>query len=161
MIVVPALTHRKESQQPIIARIITRHIPLAAVSMREGIDAKGCVVQNNSAPKEANDKSRPAVEQEANCSDYDRWQILEFMKQPQFKIRRKVRDLRQICRIMLPIKNPANVTVYEALVTGRVHISLSVRVQMMVSMFCSPPKNAFLSATLRNERNNELEDSAC
>jgi len=41
------------------------------------------------------------------------------------------------------------------------HIALGIRMQMMMSMFRSPPQYAFLCGALREERKDELKYSAC
>src|SRR5439155_24376542 len=114
MIVVPALTHRKESQQPIVAGIITRDIPLASVNMCQGIDAKRCMIQQDGAPEEADHEPWPSGNEEAETSDHDRWKNLEFVQPDQLGIRRKIRDLHQIGCIVLSVEDPADMTVHEA-----------------------------------------------
>jgi hypothetical protein len=77
MIVVPALAHRKKRQEPVVAGIISRHIPLASANMREGIDAKGCVIDENRAPKESDYKARPPGNNKAQNRKSERRQ--QFM----------------------------------------------------------------------------------
>jgi hypothetical protein len=61
---------------------------------------------------------------------------------------------------MLAMENPADVAVNEALLAWRMHVFLRIGVKMVMSMFRSPPKYAFLGTALGEERKSELERSA-
>ena len=100
------------------------------------------------------------LQKNPTTSPDDRRQKLEFVQPHQLRIRRKVRNLRQIGRIVLPIENPADVAVNEALLAWRMHVFLRIGVKMVMSMFRSPPKDAFLGAALREESKNELKRPA-
>jgi len=118
MIVVPTLTHRKQSQQPIVARVITRDIPLASMNMCEGVDAKRCVIQKHGAPEKTDHEPWPSGNEEAETRDQDRGQKLEFVQPHQLRIRRKIRHFHQISCIVLSMKDPADMTVHETFVAG-------------------------------------------
>ena len=86
--------------------------------MREGIDAKCCVIQEDGAPEEADHEPSPSGNEDAESSDHDRWQNLQFVQPHQLRIRRKIRNFQQISCIVLSIENPTYMTVHEALVPG-------------------------------------------
>src|SRR5947209_16206451 len=72
VIVVPPLTHGEQRQQPIIARIVAGHIPLAATYMRKRIDAEGGVVEEDGAPEESHNKTCPTADGEAQRGKQNR-----------------------------------------------------------------------------------------
>src|SRR6476620_4548877 len=118
MIVVPTLAHREQSQQPIVAGIIARHIPLAAANVREGIDAECSVIQQDGAPEKADHEPRPSGNEDAERSEHDCWQDLQFVQPHQLKIRSKIGTLHQVSSVVLSIENPADMTVHQALLPG-------------------------------------------
>ena len=119
--------------------------------MRKRIDAKRCVVQKHGAPEETDHKPLPSGNEEAETSDHDCWQDLEFVQPHQLRIGRKIRNFREIGCIVLSMEDPADMTVDEAPVPGRMHILFGIRMQMVMSMLRSPPKDAFLGAALGKE----------
>jgi hypothetical protein len=61
----------------------------------------------------------------------------------QFRIAGEIGDLDQIRRIVLAGKNPAEMTVDEALVPRRVDVGLRIRMQVMMAMLGCPHSTLF------------------
>src|SRR6266700_133508 len=160
MIVVPTLAHREQSQQPIVARVVSGDVPLAAANMRERIDAECGVIDEDGAPEEADHEPGPTSDENAKGSHRDRRQDLQFMQPYQFGIRRKVGYFHEVGGVVLSREDPADMTVDEAPLPGRMHVSLGIRMQMVMPMFGSPPQNALLSAALGEEGKDELKQPA-
>ena len=118
------------------------------------------MIKQHRAPQESDDQAGPARDEKAEHSDSHRRQHLEFVQPHQLGKRRKIRDLHQVGRIVLSSEDPADMAVDEPLVPGRMHISPCIRVQMMVTVLCRPPQNAFLCAALGENRNDELKHPA-
>ena len=72
VVVVPALAHGEEGEQPVVAGVVAGHVALAAVHMGERVDAEGGVIDRDRAPEEADDQARPAADQEAETRKDDR-----------------------------------------------------------------------------------------
>ncbi|GAB9244781.1 hypothetical protein BDS110ZK12_53150 [Bradyrhizobium diazoefficiens] len=118
MVVVPPLAHRQQGEQPVVAGIVAGHIPPASVNMCEGVDAECRVIQNHGAPHKSDHEPRPPGNQEAQTREHDRRQQLQPVQPHQLGIRRQIRYLHEVGRIVLPVKDPAEMTVHEALVPG-------------------------------------------
>ena len=113
VIVVPPLTHRDESEQPVVAGIVTGHIAPAAVNMCEGVDAERGVINQHGAPEEADHESWPFSNEEAQTGDRDRRKNLKFVQPHQLRTRCKIRNLNQIGCIVLSMEDPADMTIHK------------------------------------------------
>src|ERR1700730_1621230 len=102
----------------IVVGILARHIPLAAANVREGIDAECSVIQQDGAPKKPDHEPRPSGNEDADRSEHDCWQDLQFVQPHQLKIRSKIGNLHQVGSVVPSIENPNEMTVTEALVPG-------------------------------------------
>ena len=60
VIVVPALAHGEEGEQPVVAGVVARDVALAAVHVGQRVDAERAVIDRDRAPEKADDEPRPA-----------------------------------------------------------------------------------------------------
>src|SRR6476469_2787736 len=125
----------------------------------EGIDAEGRVIDQHGAPQEADDETGPSANQETERSQRDGWQEFQAMQPHQLRIGGEISDFHEVGAIVLPVKNPAEMTVEEASMTRRMHVVFGIGMQMMMSMLGRPPQNAFLRGALRKPGQDELKHS--
>ena len=57
MIVVPALAHGEKRQEPVVARIVARHVSFAPAHVGQRIDAEGRMIDQHGAPEKTDDQS--------------------------------------------------------------------------------------------------------
>ena len=160
MIVVPALAHGEQREQPVVAGIIAGDIALAPKHMRERVDAEGAVIEEHCAPEEPDHQARPAGNQPAQHPERNGRHQLVAVQPHQFGIACEIGDLHKVGLGVPAHEDPADMTVEKALVARRVDVALGVGMQVMVPVFSSPPQHAFLRAALRQKCKNELKDSA-
>ncbi|MGY4327142.1 hypothetical protein ACVWWG_001559 [Bradyrhizobium sp. LB7.2] len=160
VIVVPALTEGEQRQQPVVAGIVAGHVPLASMHMGEGIDAERRVIDQHGAPQEADDEAGPSGNQEAEPRQRNGRQEFQPMQPHQLRIGGEIADLHEVGPVVLPVKNPAEMTVEKAPVTRRMHVVFGVGMEMMVSMLGRPPQNAFLRGALGEPGQDELKHPA-
>jgi hypothetical protein len=78
------------------------------------------------------------------------------MQPHQLGIACQIRNFHQVGYVVLAGKNPPNMAIHETHVPGRMHILAGVGVQMVMPVLGSPPQNAFLGATLGEERRGRM-----
>src|SRR5437867_3536989 len=160
MVVVPALPHGEQGEEPVVAGIVARDVALATVHMRERVDAERGVIEEHGAPEESDHQARPAADQPAQETKRDRGSELEFVQPPQFGKAREIGDLDEVGLGVPADEDPADVAVPEALVAWRMDVMLGVGMQVMMAVLGRPPQYALLGGALRQQGENELERAA-
>ena len=118
------------------------------------------MIDEHRAPEEADHKAGPAGDEDRQQGEHDRRHELVLVQPHQFRIAGEIGDLDQIRHIVLAGKNPAEMTVDEALMSWRVDVGLRIRMQVMMAMLGCPPQHAFLGRALRQDGERELERAA-
>src|SRR5207245_2957563 len=129
--------------------VVAGYIALAAMHMRERIDAESSVVKEDRAPEEADDQAGPAADGKTQRSKQNRRHELVSVQPHQFRIAREISDLDEIGRIIPARENPADMAIEKTPLAGRMDVALGIRVQMMLAMLGRPPQHAFLCRALR------------
>src|SRR5271165_6919708 len=122
VIIVPAFAKGEEGEEPIVLAGVRRLITDRAEEVRERIDGKGVVPEENGAEAEAPDEERPSADEQEDDGKRDRGNDVVFVQPAQFGILREVADVVQARLVVLIGDNPANVGPEEAKEGRRVQI---------------------------------------
>ena len=160
VVVVPALAHGEEGEDPVVAAVVARHIDLVAMHMRQRIDAEGRVIQRDRGPEEAHEQAAPARDQIAEHGEHDGGGEFEAVQKAQLRIFRKILDLHEIGRIVAAGEDPADMGIEKALVARGVDVRIRIGKQVVMAVLGRPPQHALLRGGLRDPGQHELEDAA-
>ena len=160
MIVVPALPHGENGEEPVVAGIVAGNVTPAPDDMGERIDAERRVVDRNRAPEKADDEPGPAGGEETREREGCRRRELIAMEPQELGITCEISHSGEIrCRVSAG-ENPAEMTVEESRVARRMDVELGVGIEVVVAVVGRPPQNALLRGALRHHGENELKDAA-
>ena len=160
MIVVPALAHRDERQQPIVAGIVAGQIPLLSQHMGERVDAERPVIDEHGAQEESDEQARPSRDEKAGYRQHERRHQLVAVQPHQLGEAGEVGDLHEVGAVVAAREDPPEMAVHEALVARRVHVALGIGVKMVMPVLLRPPQHAFLRRALAHHGEHELERPA-
>src|SRR5271155_6073807 len=111
MIVVPALAHGENGQEPIVAGIVASDVALASGDMRDRVDAECRVIDRNGAPEEADDEARPTGGGETGEREREGRRQFVAMEPHQLRILGEIRHSGEICRLVAAGGAPDEMTV--------------------------------------------------
>src|SRR5271157_2794558 len=122
MIVVPALPHGENGEEPVVAGIVAGDVAPAPDDMGERIDAERRVVNRDRAPEEADDEPGPAGGEETGERERGGGRLFVAMEPHQLRIARQIGHPGEIRSVMAASENPADMTVKEPGLARRMHV---------------------------------------
>ena len=109
VIVVPALAHGEDREQPVVARIVAGHVALPPGDVRHRVDREGSMPDQHGAPAEADHEAGPARDQPGQRAEQGGRQVRVPIEPHQLRIAGEVGDRIVVGGAMPRREDPADV----------------------------------------------------
>jgi hypothetical protein len=119
--------------------------------MRQRIDAERGVVDEHRAPQVPYNETGPSPTEKAETGKGDGRRQLPSVQPDQLGIARQIGNLRQVGPIVSASENPTDMAVEKPVLPRRMDVLLGIRMQVVLAVLGSPPKNALLGTALSEE----------